>query len=494
MQRSPRRTSNCPRARLCSGASDERRRSWRPRSPWPLVLAGGGRSAREHRASRRCCWRRQSAALAARPPARGRPLPRGSAADRSPCARRAARGHRLRPGARRHRERRDAGHEGDLHAAAATSCASPSCGTIAPCARRSRRERRTSRSSSAGIRTAPGEACAGSRAVRADGDRSADGGVPPARGRRGRGRPATLRRRRALRLGDGAAASPPIPAAGHVSVGFELYAHRRGAKARDTILVSAGSDGVPTTAGRVALLALLEPLRDRRDIVLVDARGTGAPGGSATGATPTGRAPLQRIWTPSAATLGIGHVELYGAGDGARIALAYAARLRRPPARARARRRSARDALQRRRPRRGARARKALGPASPSSARLAARLRTRPLHVHGRIDDDVLARIAARGDARHARPSSRPRRPPRCTATPRRSRGSSRAAAPAAARQAAQAQASTCHDDAPPAASRPGGRRAVHARRPGARPRPGRLPAGRQPADARSRAAGRVPR
>ena len=40
------------------------------------------------------------------------------------------------------------------------------------------------------------------------------------------------------------------PAAGTLRVGFEVYAHRAGAKARDTIFVSAGSDGVPTTANR----------------------------------------------------------------------------------------------------------------------------------------------------------------------------------------------------------------------------------------------------
>jgi len=68
------------------------------------------------------------------------------------------------------------------------------------------------------------------------------------------------------------------PAAGSVSVGFEVYAHRGGGKARDTILVSAGSDGAPTTASRAAVLALVEPLRDRRDVVLVDARGTGRSG------------------------------------------------------------------------------------------------------------------------------------------------------------------------------------------------------------------------
>ena len=55
------------------------------------------------------------------------------------------------------------------------------------------------------------------------------------------------------------------PAAGSVNVGFEVYAHRRGAKARDTILVSAGSDGVATTGERAAVLALLAPLRERRE-------------------------------------------------------------------------------------------------------------------------------------------------------------------------------------------------------------------------------------
>ena len=68
------------------------------------------------------------------------------------------------------------------------------------------------------------------------------------------------------------------PAAGSVNVGFEVYAHRGGGKARDTILVSAGSDGVPTTESRAAVLALLDPLRDKRDVVLVDARGTGRSG------------------------------------------------------------------------------------------------------------------------------------------------------------------------------------------------------------------------
>ena len=171
------------------------------------------------------------------------------------------------------------------------------------------------------------------------------------------------------------------PTAGNVSVGFEVYSHRRGAKARDTILVSAGSDGVPTTAGREAVLALLGPLRDRRDIVLVDARGTGRSGRVGDHTEAYGAGGAAEDLDAVRVTLGIDHVEVYGAGDGARIALAYAARhgdriralvLDGGPAR---------DAPQRQRARRGAcacesaRARRAGGgapggaPAHPPTAR-----------------------------------------------------------------------------------------------------------------------------
>ena len=240
------------------------------------------------------------------------------------------------------------------------------------------------------------------------------------------------------------------PAAGSASVGFQLYAHRRGSKPRDTVLVSAGSDGMPTTAGRAALLALLDPLRDRRDIVLVDARGTGLSGRVGDRRDAYGAAAAADDLDAVRAELGAGHVELYGAGDGARIALAYAVRhadkLRSlvldggPPAtllagdgRAQA------QALA-----------KALGPAQGVVARLAARLRVHPLHAGGRIDDDVLARLAARADAR-----TLAQLPGASTAA---LHGDSvplarlvAASAPPAARQAAQARASSCHDDAAPA-------------------------------------------
>jgi pimeloyl-ACP methyl ester carboxylesterase len=241
-------------------------------------------------------------------------------------------------------------------------------------------------------------------------------------------------------------------AAGSVRVGFEVYAHRRGAKPRDTVLVSAGSDGVPTTAGRVALLALLEPLRERRDIVLVDARGTGTSGRVGVRSDAYGAGSAAADLDAVRSELGAGHVELYAAGDGARIALAYAARygdrLRAlvldggPSAtlfggdgRAEARGLG-----------------KALGAGEPVVERLAARLRTHPLRVHGRIDDDALARAVVRADAR-----SLAELPAAATAALKGdgaplARLVARTRAPAG-RQAAQARASDCHDDAPPAAS-----------------------------------------
>ena len=58
---------------------------------------------------------------------------------------------------------------------------------------------------------------------------------------------------------------------------------------------------------------------------------------------------------------------------------------------------------------------KALGSGEPIVARLAARLRTRPLRVHGRIDDDALARAVVRADARSLVRAARPRPPPPST-------------------------------------------------------------------------------
>jgi pimeloyl-ACP methyl ester carboxylesterase len=242
------------------------------------------------------------------------------------------------------------------------------------------------------------------------------------------------------------------PAAGNVSVGFEVYARRHGAKARDTILVSAGSDGVPTTAGRAAVLALLGPLRDRRDVVLVDARGTGRSGRVGDRTEGYGAGAAAQDLDAVRAALGVDHVEVYGAGDGAGIALAYAAR-HGDRIRALVLDGGPRATLFSGNGRAEAHAlARALGHDEPVIARLAARLRTRPLHDHGRIDDDGLARIAADGDA-----AALGQLPAAATAAlhgdPAPLARLARAAGPAASRQASQARASACNDDAAPAAA-----------------------------------------
>ena len=241
------------------------------------------------------------------------------------------------------------------------------------------------------------------------------------------------------------------PAAGTVRIGFELYAHRGGAKARDTVLVSAGSDGVPTTGNRAALLALLDPLRDRRDIVLVDARGGGLSGRVGDRRDAYGAGAAAADLDAVRAELGVGHVELYAAGDGGRIALAYAARYA-DRLRALVLDGGPRATLLAGDGRAEAHAlAKVLGADRGVVQRLAVRLRIHPLHSHGRIDDDVLARLAARGDARViAQLPAAASAALHGDAVPlARLAGETTPAG----RDAAQARASACHDDAPPAAA-----------------------------------------
>jgi pimeloyl-ACP methyl ester carboxylesterase len=148
--------------------------------------------------------------------------------------------------------------------------------------------------------------------------------------------------------------------------------------------------------------------------------------------------------------LGAAHVEVYGAGDGARIALAYAARYA-DRVRALVLDGGPRATLLSGDGKAEARAlAKALGKHEGTLARLAARLRTRPLHAHGRVDDDVLARVAVRGDAlvlaelpgaAGAALAGDPAPLARLVA----------AVAPPPGRQAAQARAADCHDDVAPA-------------------------------------------
>ncbi|MFE0755719.1 alpha/beta fold hydrolase [Inquilinus sp. NPDC058860] len=63
---------------------------------------------------------------------------------------------------------------------------------------------------------------------------------------------------------------------GAVAVGFEFYPHRdAGQPAEGVILAQEGGPGYSSTGTREGYLRLFEPLRDRRDVLLVDKRGTG---------------------------------------------------------------------------------------------------------------------------------------------------------------------------------------------------------------------------
>ncbi len=62
---------------------------------------------------------------------------------------------------------------------------------------------------------------------------------------------------------------------GSISVGFEYYPHTEAAPSLGTILAEEGGPGYSTTGSRDGYVRLFTPLRGRRDILLVDKRGTG---------------------------------------------------------------------------------------------------------------------------------------------------------------------------------------------------------------------------
>ncbi len=70
---------------------------------------------------------------------------------------------------------------------------------------------------------------------------------------------------------------PADPGVGTTRVGYELYRARRG-PAVGTILAIEGGPGYATTASRDYYLQLFAPLLERRNLLLVDARGTGRSG------------------------------------------------------------------------------------------------------------------------------------------------------------------------------------------------------------------------
>ena len=74
----------------------------------------------------------------------------------------------------------------------------------------------------------------------------------------------------------------PLDPSGHVpgsiDIGFELYQHTNPAASAGTIVAQEGGPGYSTTGSRDGYVRLFAPLRTRRDILLIDKRGTGRSG------------------------------------------------------------------------------------------------------------------------------------------------------------------------------------------------------------------------
>jgi pimeloyl-ACP methyl ester carboxylesterase len=72
---------------------------------------------------------------------------------------------------------------------------------------------------------------------------------------------------------------PADPSAGTIAIGFELHTRSEAAlPSLGTIVATEGGPGNATTSSAAGYLALFRPLLDRRDLLLVDNRGTGTSG------------------------------------------------------------------------------------------------------------------------------------------------------------------------------------------------------------------------
>ncbi len=65
---------------------------------------------------------------------------------------------------------------------------------------------------------------------------------------------------------------------GRISIYFEYYPHAAVAKSLGTLVATEGGPGYPATESRDSYLALFKPLRQRRDVLIMDNRGTGQSG------------------------------------------------------------------------------------------------------------------------------------------------------------------------------------------------------------------------
>ncbi|HEX3847703.1 MAG TPA: alpha/beta fold hydrolase [Steroidobacteraceae bacterium] len=71
---------------------------------------------------------------------------------------------------------------------------------------------------------------------------------------------------------------PTGAAPGKISIHFEVYPHSAPGPAAGNLVATEGGPGYPATLSRDAYLALFEPLRRTRDVLIMDNRGTGRSG------------------------------------------------------------------------------------------------------------------------------------------------------------------------------------------------------------------------
>ena len=105
------------------------------------------------------------------------------------------------------------------------------------------------------------------------------------------------------------ALDPSDASLGKIAIGFELYPRKDTAlPSLGTIVAMEGGPGYATTSSRAGYLDLYRPLRDRRDVLLMDARGTGL-------SQPIDCVPLQSYLGNRIARIGLCGQQLGAASD-----------------------------------------------------------------------------------------------------------------------------------------------------------------------------------
>jgi pimeloyl-ACP methyl ester carboxylesterase len=106
------------------------------------------------------------------------------------------------------------------------------------------------------------------------------------------------------------------PALGPLDVYFELYPHTSSGQALEPIVAVEGGPGYSSTSSRSYYVDLFTPLMDRRDLLLVDLRGTGRSGAVVCRALQSYRGPYDREAAACGRSLGDA-ADLYGSHNAA---------------------------------------------------------------------------------------------------------------------------------------------------------------------------------